>query len=81
MDCVWSLWSQWDLCTKTCGGGMQGRTRTVLVPERNGGKRCEGDPVEMQTCNMQPCQSKYQTVCTNCFNKRKDTFSTYIYLL
>ena len=59
VDCVWSLWSNWDLCTKTCGGGMQGRTRTVLEPARNGGKRCEGDPMEMRTCNMEPCQSKH----------------------
>ena len=58
VDCQWSVWSQWDLCTRSCGGGMQGRTRSVLVPERNGGKRCVGDPAEMRNCNMQPCQSK-----------------------
>merc|ERR1719367_2398264 len=53
MDVQLSVWSQWDLCTRSCGGGMQGRTRSVLVPERNGGKRCVGDPAEMRNCNMQ----------------------------
>ena len=38
---------------------MQGRTRSILEPERNGGRRCEGDPLEMRNCNMQPCQSKF----------------------
>ena len=58
VDCKWSPWTQWDLCTRSCGGGMQGRTRSILVPERNGGKRCDGEPAEMRNCNMQPCQSK-----------------------
>ena len=58
VDCKWGTWTNWDLCTRSCGGGMQGRTRAILVPERNGGKRCVGDPLEMRNCNMQPCQSK-----------------------
>ena len=57
VDCKWSDWSQWDLCTKTCGGGMQARTRHIVIPERNGGKTCVGEPLEMRTCNMQACQS------------------------
>ena len=58
VNCIWSDWSIWELCTATCGGGMQTRTRSILEPARNGGERCEGEPLEMQTCNMQPCQSK-----------------------
>merc|ERR1711881_820051 len=56
VNCIWSDWSIWELCTATCGGGMQTRTRSILEPARNGGERCEGEPLEMQTCNMQPCQ-------------------------
>ena len=37
---------------------MQGRTRNIVTPERNGGKRCDGEPMEMQNCNTQPCESK-----------------------
>ena len=68
VDCAWSDWSQWDLCTKTCGGGMQARTRTIEIVERNGGERCAGDPLEMQTCNMQPCQSKQYIFKTTVYN-------------
>jgi len=55
VDCKWSPWGQWDVCTRTCGGGMQARSRTIVEQERHGGKPCEGDPQEMQGCNMQAC--------------------------
>ena len=70
VDCKWSPWTNWDLCTRSCGGGMQGRTRSVKVPERNGGKRCEGDPMQMRNCNMQPCQSK-QTISQKVIDKTR----------
>ena len=37
---------------------MQGRSREILQPERHGGIPCEGDPQEMQGCNMEACPSK-----------------------
>jgi hypothetical protein len=54
VDCVVSAWSEWGPCTKTCGGGEQTRTRTVISPAANGGQPC---PVlsETRTCNEQPC--------------------------
>lgn len=55
VDCVWTPWGQWDVCTRTCGGGMQARSRSILEQERHGGKPCEGDPQEMQGCNMEAC--------------------------
>jgi len=54
VDCKWSPWTQWDLCTRSCGGGMQGRTRSILVPERNGGKRCDGEPAPFQFVRIVP---------------------------
>ena len=59
VDCKWSPWGPWDVCTRTCGGGMQARSRTIVEQERHGGKPCVGDPQEMQGCNMQACPSKY----------------------
>lgn len=55
IPCEWTPWGEWDTCTKTCGGGMQGRVRSVLQKERYGGKPCEGDPQQMQGCSMQAC--------------------------
>ena len=37
---------------------MQGRSREIFQPERHGGIACEGDPQEMQGCNMEACPSK-----------------------
>ena len=58
VNCEWGPWGEWDICTRTCGGGMQGRSREILQPERHGGIACEGDPQEMQGCNMEACPSK-----------------------
>jgi len=55
INCEWGPWGEWDICTRTCGGGMQGRSREILQPERHGGIACEGDPQEMQGCNMEAC--------------------------
>jgi hypothetical protein len=54
IDCVVSDWSEWSTCTATCGGGMQTRTRTVLVPAQFGGAAC-GSLSESRACNEQPC--------------------------
>jgi len=54
VDCVLSDWSPWSACTATCGGGIQTRTRTILVPPANGGAPC-GPLVQTQSCNTQPC--------------------------
>ena len=58
VNCEWGPWGEWDICTRTCGGGMQGRSREIFQPERHGGIACEGDPQEMQGCNMEACPSK-----------------------
>ena len=53
-DCVMSDWSSWSTCSKTCGGGTQTRTRTVVKPAANGGQEC-GTLTETQSCNTQAC--------------------------
>lgn len=54
VNCVVSSWSSWSNCDKTCGGGVQTRTRTIITPASNGGEEC---PVlsETQACNTQSC--------------------------
>ena len=53
-DCEMSDWSVWGDCTKSCGGGTQTRTRTVLKQPVGKGKAC-GDLTDTQNCNTNAC--------------------------
>jgi len=56
LDCRWGEWSDFDECSKPCGGGQQTRSRHVETSPRNGGKLC--DPLtteEVAGCNTQSC--------------------------
>ncbi|XP_031555969.1 uncharacterized protein LOC116292757 [Actinia tenebrosa] len=51
-------WSAWTPCPKSCGGGMQLRTRNCTNPEPlNGGADCsaQGGDIETRECNTLPC--------------------------
>jgi len=52
-NCLWGPWSDWGQCTVTCGKGQRERTRTVAIPEKNGGV-CNGEPSEYVECEF-PC--------------------------
>jgi hypothetical protein len=54
IPCEQSEWSPFGKCTKECGGGMQQRSRNVLVKPDNGGEVC-GPASDAQTCNVQSC--------------------------
>jgi hypothetical protein len=45
-------WSDWAVCTLSCGGGIQTRTCNSPAPS-NGGAMCGGD--SSQPCNTQAC--------------------------
>ena len=53
-DCVVSKWENWSPCTKPCGGGTQEQNRTILYPDKYGGKPC---PVltNKRVCNTDAC--------------------------
>nr|XP_040220172.2 A disintegrin and metalloproteinase with thrombospondin motifs 9 isoform X3 [Anopheles coluzzii] len=54
----WSAWSSFNECSRTCGGGIQARTRECDSPKpKNGGKFCTGLRIEYRPCNTQPCPS------------------------
>ena len=59
-DCVWGPWSTWVSCSKTCGGGIETRSRTKIQAEQNGGN-CSGFGKDIITCNTQSCGGKQDT--------------------
>ncbi|KAK7883176.1 hypothetical protein WMY93_029350 [Mugilogobius chulae] len=57
VDGGWSEWGPWQLCSRTCGGGVEFSYRECTNPlPQNGGKYCEGQRVRYQSCNIQPCE-------------------------
>jgi len=57
IDGGWSDWQDIQSCTRSCGGGVQWKTRTCTnPPPQNGGKHCEGSEKGLwKMCNAQPC--------------------------
>jgi len=54
-DCYLDGWSAWTICSNSCGGGQQERTRQVLVRAKGGGKACDGELRVTQPCGEDPC--------------------------
>ncbi len=55
VDCGVSPWSEWSVCSKTCGGGQQTQTRTISKQAQNGGTACPTSLSQTQACNTQAC--------------------------
>ncbi|KAM3915384.1 hemicentin-1 [Leptodactylus fuscus] len=56
VDGIWSDWSPWEECSKTCGSGKKTRTRSCHVPPgQEGGKSCLGKAMDTIECNTKPC--------------------------
>eukprot|EP00057_Strongylocentrotus_purpuratus_P011435 XP_011665909.1 PREDICTED: SCO-spondin [Strongylocentrotus purpuratus] len=72
-DGNWSQWSPWSSCNATCGDGITVRTRSCSMPApSNGGQGCEGDALEMEGCNTDPCpktECEGGRVYTTCANR------------
>ena len=54
VNCQWSNWSAWGICSKSCDGGTQTSTRSKTVWETNGGT-CSGSSERSRSCNSQSC--------------------------
>ncbi|XP_034040129.1 A disintegrin and metalloproteinase with thrombospondin motifs 17 [Thalassophryne amazonica] len=56
VDGDWSLWSQWSMCSRTCGTGVQFRQRKCDNPPPGpGGRNCQKASVEHKACEGSPC--------------------------
>ncbi|CAF3442509.1 unnamed protein product [Rotaria sp. Silwood1] len=56
-----SDWSEWDVCSKSCGGGIQKRRRTCL----SNGEKCNECLDEIRLCNELPCLLHPVTIWSN----------------
>nr|XP_023012817.1 A disintegrin and metalloproteinase with thrombospondin motifs 2-like [Leptinotarsa decemlineata] len=56
-DGSWGEWTPWGACSRTCGTGVQFRSRECNDPPPSyGGKPCEGKPEEWRICRKTDCQ-------------------------
>lgn len=55
VDCCWSSWTAFSLCSKSCDSGTMSRTRAKQPTEAYGGVPCVGDSEESNFCNTQGC--------------------------
>jgi hypothetical protein len=61
VNCQWSSWSRWSSCSKTCGSGVNTRTRRIVKYARNGGSRCYGSSRATKYCCIRrTCPAKQQ---------------------
>ncbi|XP_053374771.1 cell migration-inducing and hyaluronan-binding protein-like [Mercenaria mercenaria] len=52
----YTSWSEWSACTKTCGGGVQYKTRECSNPmPEGGGGGCLSDHIKSRDCSKQSC--------------------------
>lgn len=59
-DGNWGSWSEFGQCSRTCGGGVQFRTRDCDNPRpANGGRTCVGAMQQFQMCNTEECEDIY----------------------
>ncbi|XP_040904807.1 A disintegrin and metalloproteinase with thrombospondin motifs 2-like isoform X2 [Toxotes jaculatrix] len=59
-DGNWGSWSEFGQCSRTCGGGVQFRTRDCDNPRpANGGRTCVGTTYQFQMCNANECEDIY----------------------
>ncbi|XP_018618993.2 A disintegrin and metalloproteinase with thrombospondin motifs 17 [Scleropages formosus] len=56
VDGDWSPWSQWSMCSRTCGTGARFRQRKCDNPPPGpGGRNCPKASVEHKACEGPPC--------------------------
>lgn len=52
----WGPWTEWSLCTRSCGGGVLSSYRICNNPKpENGGRYCVGERIRHRMCATKPC--------------------------
>ncbi|XP_078575764.1 sushi, von Willebrand factor type A, EGF and pentraxin domain-containing protein 1-like [Branchiostoma floridae x Branchiostoma japonicum] len=56
VDGHWCSWQDWDICSVTCGSGIQTRRRRCECPPSDDfGKNCSGARMEVRPCKRKEC--------------------------
>ena len=59
VDGRWGSWSKFGACTKSCGRGVQRKSRKCNNPSpQHNGKDCVGSATVYRHCNTQHCPGK-----------------------
>lgn len=55
-DCRYGSWSSWSACTRSCGIGLQTRTRDIVTPASENGTPCrDSETRDQRECNSVLC--------------------------
>ncbi|XP_054016241.1 A disintegrin and metalloproteinase with thrombospondin motifs 3-like isoform X1 [Hylaeus anthracinus] len=66
-DGGWSSWSAWEKCSRTCGIGVQCRTRKCNKPlPAYGGKYCSGTTDDCKLCDLPKCSAPIDLKAQQC---------------
>ncbi len=57
VDAFWGPFTEWSACDRSCGGGLQHRTRSC-IPALYGGRDCVGSDSEARVCNADACTTE-----------------------
>lgn len=53
----WSDWSEWSICSQSCGGGVTTKVRQCLYRDGHHSQSpCKGKIIRYRTCNNEPCE-------------------------
>ncbi|ESO98336.1 hypothetical protein LOTGIDRAFT_213961 [Lottia gigantea] len=76
----WSDWTSWTLCSRTCGGGIQERSRKCNNPKPEyNGKPCLGDSQMYKLCNIQECKDNKDYRQEQCEDYNRKLFRGWYY--
>ncbi|XP_066500743.1 A disintegrin and metalloproteinase with thrombospondin motifs 13 isoform X2 [Hoplias malabaricus] len=64
----WSSWSEFSLCSRSCGGGVTYRKRECNNPRPAfGGRDCEGEGIAAELCHREPCErTQFEFMAQQC---------------
>ena len=55
VDCIVSDWREWGICSQSCGGGLKGRRKDVLVEPQCNGTACPLELTQTAYCIEEDC--------------------------